>query len=118
MTTYYVVPTIRHFSEGFADFPSRAMAERWVEQRKEQGDDTDFGIFELRLIAGSSRLEYGRTLHVVGDRRIITGKHYLGGYSAHDDGLGEDASPYGYGKTPEEAIAELLEALDPAAQAA
>jgi hypothetical protein len=113
-TMFYAVPALRHFNEGFADFPSRAMAERWVEQRKELGDDTEFGIFELRLVAGSARMEYGRTMHIRGDRRIITGKHYLGGYSAHDDGLGEDGSPYGYGKTPEEAIAELLEALDPA----
>lgn len=117
-TTYYVVPAGRAFdTAGWAGFPSLARAEQFRDDLC--GDSLhqdDFGIFELRLVAGSAKLPFARTMHIRGDRRIITGKHYLGGYSAHDDGLGEDASPYGYGKTPEEAIAELLEALDPAEQ--
>ena len=113
-TTYYVVPATRSFERiwSFPDFPSRRLAERHIAEQREDGDDTDYGIFVLQLVAGSARLPFGRTMHIRGDRRIITGKHYLGGYSAHDDGLGEDGSPYGYGKTPEAAIEELLEALD------
>lgn len=123
-TTYYVVPAGRHFDISFPDFPNRIMAERHIAQRVDElGDDgRDYGIYEVRLVSGSGWMPYQRTMHIRGDRRIITGKHYLGGYSAHDDGLGEDTSPYGYGKTPEAAIEELLEALDldqnPAAQAA
>ena len=122
-TTYYVVPANRFFEADVAweSFPSLPMALRHIKEACDT-DACDYGIFELRPVAGSARLPFDRMLHVVGNRRIITGKHYLGGYSAHDDGLGEDGSPYGYGKTPEEAIAELLEALDPgqnrAAQAA
>lgn len=114
MTIYNVVPADRFFEyvDAPASFPSRRSAERHIEGLKATGDDADYGIFEVRLIGGSAKMTYGRTMHIRGDRRIITGKHYLGGYSAHDDGLGEDASPYGYGKTPEEAIAELLGALD------
>lgn len=118
MTTYYVVPAGAFFDSNWPDFPSRRVAEDEIKDRAENGDHRDYGIFEVRLVSGSAKLPFARTMHIRGDRRIITGKYYLGGYSAHDDGLGEDASPYGYGKTPEEAIAELLEALDPAAQAA
>lgn len=113
MTIYNVVPADRFFdADQFASFPNRKQAEHYVEGRKAAGDDADYGIFEVRLIGGSAKMEYGRTMHIRGNRRIITGKHYLGGFSAHDDGLGEDASPYGYGKTPEAAIEELLESLD------
>lgn len=115
MTIYNVVPADRFFStaaDQCASFPTIRQAELHVAGLKAAGDEGDYGIFEVRLIGGSAKMTYGRTMHVRGDRRIITGKHYLGGYSAHDDGLGEDASPYGYGKTPEEAIAELLEAFD------
>lgn len=114
MTIYNVVPAYTFFDAAapLASFPSRAMAERQIALRAEEGDETEYGIFETRLISGSAKMTYGRTMHVVGDRRIITGKHYLGGYSAHDDGMGEDGSPYGHGATPEAAIADLLAALE------
>ena len=114
MTIYNVVPAYTFFDAAapLASFPSRAMAERQIALRAEEGDETEYGIFETRLISGSAKMTYGRTMHVVGDRRIITGKHYLGGYSAHDDGMGEDGSPYGHGATPEAAIADLVAALD------
>lgn len=119
MSIYNVAPADRFFNQDhIVSFPSRQQAEHYVEGLKAAGDEGDYGIFEVRLISGSAKMTYARTMHIRGNRRIITGKHYLGGYSAHDDGLGEDASPYGYGKTPEAAIEELLAILDPAAQAA
>lgn len=111
-TTYYVVPASAFFDSNWPDFPRRDLAEREIAERAEGGDHHDYGIFEVRLVSGSAKMTHGRTMHVVGDRRIITSKHFLGGYQAHDDGMGEDGSPYGHGATPEAAIADLLAALE------
>lgn len=113
MTIYNVVPANRFYGiDGIVSFPTIRQAELHVAGLKASGDESDYGIFEVRLIGGSAKMTFGRTMHVVGERRVITGKHYLGGYSAHDDGLGEDTSPYGHGDTPEAAIADLMEALN------
>lgn len=115
MTIYNVVPADRFFNVDLINsFPTFRMAEEYVAGLKAAGDDRDYGIFEIRLIGGSAKMTFGRKMHVVGDRRVITGKHHLGGYSAHDDGLGEDGSPYGHGDTPEAAIADLLETIEAA----
>lgn len=112
-TTYYVVPANRWFNDMAQTagiYGSRALAEKYAKTLSENG--TDYSVYEVKMVAGSCPMPWERTMHIRGDRRIIAGKHYLGGFSAHDDGLGEDASPYGYGKTPEEAIAVLLELFD------
>lgn len=115
MTThYYVVPSDRWFTDtakAAGVYGSKKLADKYAAGLKDD-TGTDYSVYEVKLVTGSCPMSWERTMHVVGDRRIITGKHYLGGYSAHDDGMGEDTSPYGYGETPEAAIAKLLETLN------
>lgn len=113
-THYYVVPSDRWFTDTAKDagvYGSKKLADKYAASLK---DDTglDHSVYEVKLVSGTMKMSWGATLHVVGDRRIITSKHFLGGYQAHDDGMGEDGSPVGRGETPEAAIADLLETLN------
>lgn len=113
-TTYYVVPADRHFETLYPGFPNRTLAEREIAAYAAEGDDADYGIYEVKLVAGVGKTDWpGTTMHVRDGRKFIVTKAWAGkGYDAYCDDLGADDSPYGHGATPAEAIEECVDGIE------
>ena len=109
-TTYYVVPADRFFGDSFEAFGNRKMAEDEIKERAENGDETEYGIYEVKLVAGAGKSSWGRKVHIRDGRKIAVYRDPGNEWVAYDDNYGEEASSlYGHGRTEEGAIEECLD---------